>query len=58
VGDGTESPLPNLDKFRALRAAAPGPFYFGVGLRLFPNLISTSVRFPADFDLLSVSEQS
>ena len=58
VGDRTESPLPNLDKLRALGAAAPGQFYFGVGLRLFPNLISTSVRFPGDFDLLSVSEQS
>ena len=58
VGDRTESPLPNLDKLRALGAAAPGQFYFGVGLRLFPNLISPSVRCRSDFEFLLVSEQS
>ena len=58
VGDRTEGPIPGLDKLRALRTPSPRKFYFGIGLRLFPNLISTSVRCPSDFDFLLVSEQS
>ena len=58
VGDRTESPIPGLDKLRALRTPPSGKFYFRIGLRLFPNLISTSVRCPSDFDFLLVSEQS
>jgi hypothetical protein len=38
--------MARLDAFCALGASSAPKFYFGTGLRLAPDLISASVRFP------------